>query len=88
MNYESSTLRDECPSARRSTVQSRALHLACRMLGDAAHLAKYLGVSEEQLLTWLQARDDPPREAFLKVVDVILSQWEARDDVMCAARKH
>jgi len=58
------------------------------MLGDAAHLAKYLGVSEEQLLTWLEARDDPPREAFLKVVDVILSQWEARDDVMCAARKH
>jgi len=88
MNYESSTLRDECPTARQSTVQSRALHLACRMLGDAAHLAKYLGVSEEQLLTWLQARDDPPREVFLKVVEVILSQWKARDDVICAARKH
>jgi hypothetical protein len=58
------------------------------MLGDAAHLARYLGVSEEQLLTWLQARDDPPREVFLNVVDVILSQWEAREDVMCAARKH
>src|SRR5688572_17051475 len=42
MHRESGDLAKGCPSARPSTVQSRALHLACQILGNASHLAKYL----------------------------------------------
>lgn len=88
MKRELSDLTEGCPTARPSTVQSRALHLACQILGNASHLAKYLGVSKEQLLAWLEAREDVPQDLFVKVVGVILAQWEPRDDVMSAARKH
>lgn len=83
-----SDLSGECPIARPSTVQSRALHLACKILGSARHLADYLEVSDEELLGWLEAREDLPHGVFIKVVAVILTQWEPREDVRSAARKH
>ena len=88
MTRESGHLTEGCPSARPSTFQSRALHLACRILGNASHLARYLGVSDEQLLAWLEAREDVPHHLFVKVVGVILAQWEPREEVISAARKH
>jgi hypothetical protein len=88
MHRESGDLAKGCPSARPSTVQSRALHLACQILGNASHLAKYLGVSEEQLLAWLEAREDVPYDLFVQVVGIILTQWEPREKVSSAARKH
>ncbi len=56
--------------------------------GREALLAEYLGVTQDQLRRWLQARETPPQALFLKAVHVILSQWDRRDDVMAAARKH
>ena len=87
MSVPSTTAGDECPTARPSTVHSRALHVACRLLGGEALLAKYLGVTQDQLLRWLEAHETPPQALFLKAVHVILSQWDRRDDVMAAARK-
>jgi hypothetical protein len=88
MQHESGNLTKGCPTARPSTVQSRALHLACQILGNAGHLAKYLGVSDERLLTWLEAREDVPYDLFVQVVGIILTQWEPRETVSSASRKH
>ena len=88
MKHAPIDLSQNCPSARPSTVQSRAFHLACKILGSARHLANYLEVSDEQLLAWLEAREGPPHDLFIRVVGVILSQWDPREDVMSAARKH
>ena len=88
MSHAPADLSHECPSARPSTVQSRALHLACKILGSARHLADYLEASDEELLAWLEARVELPHDLFIKVVAVILAQWEPRENVMAAARKH
>ena len=64
------------PEARRSTY-ARTLHRACLILGGVPGLAGHLGIGEAELLRWLQGTEEPPFEAFLAAVEVVLLHLDA-----------
>ncbi len=47
------------------------LHRAASLLGGRGQLRKYLHVSALSLGVWMAGAEPPPREIFLKAVDVI-----------------
>ena len=63
------------PEGRRSTY-ARTLHRACVILGGVPGLAGHLGVSEAELVRWLQG-EEPPYETFLAAVVVVLLHLDA-----------
>jgi hypothetical protein len=56
------------------SVYSRALHRAAELLGGRDKLAKVLQVPAAELDKWIGDRAKPPREVFLRVVDLILDE--------------
>jgi hypothetical protein len=64
----------ECPLAppEHASVQSRALHRACLILGGVAALAKRLEVSERDIEQWLRGEVEMPERAFLHAVEIVL----------------
>lgn len=68
----------DCPVAApsRASVQARALHRACLVLGGTEALAKHLDVAEADLLVWLRGEDVPPERIFLAAVEVVLLHAE------------
>jgi hypothetical protein len=57
-----------------STVYSRALSRAAELLGGRDKLAKVLQVPAAQIDDWIADRSKPPREVFLRIVDLILDE--------------
>ena len=51
----------------------KALHRAAQLEGGVAGLASRLGVSEQSLLLWMDAKASVPAAVFLKVVDLLLA---------------
>jgi hypothetical protein len=64
------------PEGQRSTY-ARTLHRACEILGGVPGLASHLGITEADLLRWLQGGEEPPFEIFLVAVEVILLHLDA-----------
>ena len=66
--------RIECPplSRTRVTVYARTLHRACEVLGGLDATSRHLGVSAAALTRWIGGVEQPPLEAFLVAVDVVL----------------
>ena len=64
----------DCPLAPPShaTVQSRALHRACVILGGVDKLADRLHASMEQVRTWMEGREPVPMQVFEQCVEVLL----------------
>lgn len=64
----------ECPLAppEHASVQSRALHRACLILGGVTPLAKRLEVSERDVEQWLRGEVEVPERAFLLSVEIVL----------------
>ena len=65
-----------------SSVYSRALSRAAELVGGREKLAKILQVPAAELDDWLTDRAKPPREIFLRIVDLILDETaplEGRD---------
>jgi len=60
-------------------VYSRALLRAVELLGGRDKLAKVLRVPEDEIERWIGGDAKPPREVFLRVVDVILDETGAGD---------
>jgi hypothetical protein len=58
---------------------SRTLRIAASLLGGPRRLAHHLGVSAPDVIAWLSGSTEPPREAFLRALEVILKDLEARD---------
>ena len=56
------------------SVYSRALNRAAELLGGRDKLAKVLQVSPTELDKWIADRAKPPREIFLRIVDLILDE--------------
>jgi hypothetical protein len=54
----------------------RVLQRAARTAGGTARLAAHLGVAEPQLLTWMQALEEPPEAVFLAAFDLVLTEIE------------
>jgi len=48
------------------------LHRAASLLGGSGQLRKYLHVSALSLGVWMAGSEPPPRDVFLKAVDVIV----------------
>ena len=63
------------PPARRTTY-AKALHRACVVMGGSAELANRLGVPDMTLRDWMEGRDEPPEEAFLAAVELLLLYLE------------
>jgi hypothetical protein len=59
------------------TVEGRALRRAVELAGSRENLAKRIGARIEELDKWLAGTGRPPREIFLRVVDVILDDSPA-----------
>jgi CheY-like chemotaxis protein len=51
----------------------KALHRAAQLEGGVSRLASRLGVSEQSLLLWMDAKASVPPAVFLKVVDLLLA---------------
>jgi hypothetical protein len=66
--------RVDCPplSKTRVTVYARTLHRACEVLGGLDALSRHLKVPAATLTRWIGGTEQPPLEAFLAAVDVVL----------------
>lgn len=63
------------------SVYSRALSRAAELVGGREKLAKVLQVSTTDLDKWIADQAKPPREVFLRIVDLILDETrQAGDD--------
>jgi hypothetical protein len=56
------------------SVYSRALSRAAELLGGRDKLAKILQVPTAELDKWISDKAKPPREIFLRVVDLIIDE--------------
>jgi hypothetical protein len=63
-----------------ATVYSRALLRAAELLGGRDKLARVLRLPKDELNKWIGGDAKPPREMFLRVVDIILDETSAAGD--------
>ena len=61
------------------SVYSRALNRAMELVGGREKLAKILHVTAADLEQWIADRAKPPRDVFLRVVDLILDETASAD---------
>ena len=61
-------------------VYSRALLRAAELLGGREKLARVLRVPESEIDKWIGGETKPPREVFLRVVDLILDETGPASD--------
>jgi hypothetical protein len=59
------------------SVYSRALIRAAELLGGRDKLAKILQIPASDIENWIAERGKPPREIFLRIVDLILDETAA-----------
>lgn len=64
------------PAPARLTPMSRTLYRAALFLGGVPALAKRLDVPEKALRSWIQGEADPPAEAFLAALELVLLEVE------------
>lgn len=64
----------ECPLAPpgHASVQARALHRACIIVGGAAQLAQQLDVAVADIERWLVGTEPVPESIFLQAVEIVL----------------
>lgn len=60
-----------------SKVYARALQKAAELLGGRRKLAERLGIPAADLERWIADGKEPPREIFLRAVDLIIDETEA-----------
>lgn len=57
-----------------ASVYSRAVQKAADLLGGRQRLAKVLSVPIDEIDSWIANKTRPPREVFLRVVDIVLDE--------------
>ena len=62
-----------------ASVYSRAVRKAAEMLGGRAQLARTLQVPHDEIEKWILGEKKPPRELFLRVVDLIIEDSAGSD---------
>jgi hypothetical protein len=60
-----------------ASIYSRAIQKAADLLGGRERLAKVLLVPASDIDGWIADRARPPREVFLRVVDIVLDEGGA-----------
>lgn len=70
----------DCPLAppARQTTYARTMHSACLIAGGVSQLAGHLGVPAAIVRDWLEGESEPPQQAFLAAVEVILLHLETQ----------
>jgi hypothetical protein len=63
-----------------ASVYSRALRKAAELLGGREKLAKVLHVPAAEIDKWIADQGKPPREIFLRIVDLILDESGSGSD--------
>jgi hypothetical protein len=61
------------------TAHTKALRRAAEVLGGVRELRDYLRVPTEELSCWLSGAEAPPTGIFLRVVDLLVEDGEARN---------
>lgn len=62
-----------------ASVYSRAVMKAAELLGGRVELGRILQVPVAEIELWIAGEAKPPRETFLRVVDIILDETSAND---------
>jgi hypothetical protein len=64
----------DCPLAppETATVQSRALHRACLIVGGVDRLATALGRPREDVERWIRGEAPTPEDVFQRAVEILL----------------
>ena len=62
-----------------ASVYSRAVRKAAEMVGGREELARRLQVPLPELEKWILGEKKPPREVFLRVVDVLIEEAASSD---------
>lgn len=52
---------------------TRTLALALTTLGSLEQLAQYLGVTQQQLVQWIEGEGRPPIKIYMKALDLVAS---------------
>jgi hypothetical protein len=55
-----------------TSVYARAVRKAAELVGGRARLARMLQVPADEIEKWISEERKPPREIFLRVVDIII----------------
>ena len=63
-----------------SSVYSRALQKAAELVGGREKLAAMLQIAKADLDRWIADQAKPPREIFLRIVEIILDQTGPAND--------
>lgn len=63
-----------------ASVQIRALQKAIELSGGRRALAERLGVRAADIEKWLDGKAEPPRELFLRVVELIIDELTPEGD--------
>jgi len=63
-----------------ASVYSRALQKAAQLVGGREKLAKVLQVPRAEIDRWIADEAKPPREVFLRIVDLILDEGAPATD--------
>jgi hypothetical protein len=63
-----------------ASVYSRAIQKAAELLGGRERLAKVLFVPVAEIEKWIADKARPPREVFLRVVDIVLDEGAPSGD--------
>jgi hypothetical protein len=63
-----------------ASIYSRALQKAADLLGGRDRLAKVLLVPLAEIERWIADKGRPPREVFLRVVDIVLDETAPAGD--------
>ncbi|HZE59445.1 MAG TPA: hypothetical protein VE085_02730 [Burkholderiales bacterium] len=63
-----------------ASVYSRALSRAAELLGSREKLAKVLQIPAVEIDKWIADQGKPPREIFLRIVDLILDETRSGSD--------
>lgn len=63
-----------------NNVHARAVRKAADLVGGRAKLARLLQVPESEIEKWLAGEAKPPREVFLRVVDIVIDGGGASHD--------
>lgn len=64
-----------------TSVYSRAVRKAAEMVGGRERLSRVLQVSLAEIEKWILGEKKPPREIFLRVVDLIIEDSAGSDPV-------
>lgn len=59
-----------------TSVERRTLELAASIVGGPRKLRDHLKVPSEKLVAWLSGNEPPPREVFLRALDIVLDHLE------------